>query len=229
MGRKSKIDNATLIALFEQYFMEKCEVEPGNIKIPAFAEYVRNNGYPDVQDYLIRRNDTLRKRISEIKENAENAITQNAVVFRNLDVEAFIKKNPTPASLKKALSERDTYYRNLSESASYCVSHFKEMSNKIDALMVKNTDLQEENARLLKELTSVKKERKKMDKVLKKFRELINTYLYPEIANELLKKEGLLSNTAAIVSEEILDMNVIHADTEVKPHNKIINNLFNKI
>lgn len=229
MGRRSKIDDSVLAALFDQYFVEKCESEPGNIRIPEFAEYVRSNGYPDIQDYLVRRNETVRKRIAEIKEDAETAMIQSVVVFRSLDVEEFIRKNSSPAALKRALSEREAYYRRLSESAAYCVKHFKELSDKINSLMMKNADLQQENEQLSEEITSMKEALKSTDSSLKKLREIIDTYVYPEIANELLKNEGMLKNTAGIVSDETVETQVIHADTEIRPRSKIINNLFDKI
>jgi len=50
-----------------------------------------------------------------------------------------------------------------------------------------------------------------------------------EIANELLKKEGLLKTTSGIVDVVSIDANILHADSEVTPKNNIIRNLFERI
>ncbi len=229
MGRKSKIDNETLVALLEQYFMEKCDENPSLIKIPAFAEYVRNNGHPDVQDYLVRRNEAVRIRIEELKSSAEDVFVHTAVVFRNLDIDAFLARNPSPAALKNALSERDTYYKHLSASASYCMNQYKSLSEKVTALEMQNKDLSEQKGKLQVENEALKCKLREKDNKIKELKEFIDIYVYPEIANELLKKDGLIKETSGIVTPDAVDKTLIHADTEVKAKNNIIQNLFENL
>ena len=49
----------------------------------------------------------------------------------------------------------------------------------------------------------------------KKLRNLLKTSLYPEIANELLKAEGLLKSDQQLVTKKYLSENIITSDTKI--------------
>lgn len=222
MGRKAKIDDTTLLNLLDQFFIGVCNKDTSMLKIPAFAEYVRKNGYAEVQDYLIRRNTAVRECMEELKADADTAYQNRAVVFRNLDVDAFLAKHTSPATLKKALIERDNYYEQLAESAAYCIGKYNEQKPSFDTISEQNKILQAENSRLQEEL------RHSQEDVIK-LRRFIDTYVNPEIANELLKQDGLLKTTTGIVDTTSMDANILHADSEITPKNNIIRNLFERI
>ena len=50
-----------------------------------------------------------------------------------------------------------------------------------------------------------------------KLLQIIKTSVYPEIANELLKAEGLLKYSQKVISEDLAD-NIITADSEIDFH-----------
>jgi len=222
MGRKAKIDDAVLLNLLDQFFIGVCNKDISMLKIPAFAEFVRKNGYAEVQDYLIRRNTAVRERMEELKADADTAYQNRAVVFRNLDVDAFLAKHTSPAALKKALIERDNYYQQLAESAAYCIEKYNEQKPSFDNISEQNKILQAENSRLQEEL------RNSQDEVIK-LRRFIDTYVNPEIANELLKQDGLLKTTTGIIDTDNMNTNILHADSDVTPKNNIIRSLFERI
>ena len=64
---------------------------------------------------------------------------------------------------------------------------------------------------------------------IQKLRTFIDTYVNPEIANELLKQEGLLKTTAGIVSADAVVENIVRSDSNIAPKNTIVRNLFDKI
>lgn len=229
MGRKAKIDDAALLNLLDQYFIGTCKKDISRLKIPAFAEFVRKNGYEDVQDYVIRRNSAVRKRMEELKNNADETYKNRAVVFRNLDIDSFLAKNTSPAALKKALVERDNYYQQLSESAGYCIRKYNEQDAKIASLTAETDTLKSENASLSVENKLSKAKIRIQQEEIQKLRTFIDTYVNPEIANELLKQDGLLKTTSGIVSSDAVEEHLVKADTEVAPKNNIIRNLFDKL
>ena len=51
-----------------------------------------------------------------------------------------------------------------------------------------------------------------------KLLQIIKTSVYPEIANELLKEEGLLKYSQKVISEDFLADNIITADSEIDFH-----------
>lgn len=54
-----------------------------------------------------------------------------------------------------------------------------------------------------------------MNKEVKILRNIIDTYVYPEIANELLVKNGILKQTSEIIDIEEVDKHIISASTNV--------------
>lgn len=229
MGRKAKIDDQTLLILLDQYFIGACNKNISKLKIPAFAEFVRKNGYEDVQDYVIRRNSAVRERIEELKNNADETYQNRAVVFRNLDIDSFLAKNTSPTALKKALVERDNYYQQLSESAGYCIRKSKEQDEKIASLMAETEMLKADNGLLSEQNKLFKAKLRNQQEEIQKLRTFIDTYVNPEIANELLKQDGLLKTTSGIISPDAVEDHLVTADTEVAPKNNVIRNLFDKL
>ena len=229
MARKIKIDTETLISLVGQFYAEKCDNNPAALKIPAIGEYIRSQGY-DVADYLIRRNQDVRDYIIKLQDNTEETYINSVSVYRDMDINAFVEKNNTPSKLIKAIKERENYYREVTTSAAYCFQENKKLQRKIqdmekrikelEASMAKDEGAYSETSRLYKEL--------KAENV--QLRNIVDTYVYPEIANELLKKQGLLKTTAGIVDAEKVEESIISSDTDVAQiKNNVLKGLFDKV
>jgi hypothetical protein len=62
------------------------------------------------------------------------------------------------------------------------------------------------------------------------YRDIIETYVYPEIANELLKKQGFIKETAGYLDANKVHSGVLKANDSVKPlKNNVIKSLFSSI
>lgn len=229
MGRKAKIEDTTLLNLLDQFFIGECNKDISKLKIPAFAEFVRQNGHEDIQDYLIRRNVAVRERIKQLKTDVDSAYQNCVVVFRNLDVDLFLSKNTSPAALKRALTERDNYYQQLAESAAYCIGKYNELKEQVAKLTTERETLYVENTSYIAENKEMKTKLRKNHVEIQKLRTFIDTYINPEIANELLKQEGLLKTSAGIVSEEAIVENIVQSDSDITPKNNVVRSLFDKI
>lgn len=229
MARKTKIDTDTLISLVGQFYAEKCDNNPAALKIPAIGDYIRSQGY-DVADYLIRRNQEVRDYITRLQNNSEETYINSVSVYRDMDIVAFVEKNNTPSKLIKAIKERENYYREVTTSAAYCFQENKKLQRRLhdmekrikelESSMTKDESTYYETSRLCKEL---KEENAQL-------RNIVDTYVYPEIANELLKKQGLLKTTAGIVDVEKVEESIISSDTDVSQiKNSILKGLFDKV
>ena len=178
----------------------------------------------------MRRDEVVRKHIEKLRITSEEAHINTVSVYRDIDIDAFLRKNNTENKIKKALIEREKYYREITNSAAYS---FKE--NK--SLKQINAELKEQNRKLQLELDKEKdttsntiSDKKMLAKENKILREIIDTYVYPEIANELLKKSGLIHETAGVVDEKSLDNEIITSDTDVsKIKNKVVQGLFDRL
>ena len=229
MARKTKIDTDTLITLIGQFYAEKCDNNPAALKIPAIGEYIRSKGY-DVADYLIRRNQDVRDYITRIQENAEETYINSVSVYRDIDVKAFLEKHNTPTKLMKAIKERENYYRELTNSAAYSFQEYKKLQRRSQDMEKRIRELESElskNERGSAELSRLCKELKAENEQL---RDVVDTYVYPEIANEMLKKQGLLKTTAEVVDIGKVEETIISSDTDVSQiKTNILKGLFDKV
>ena len=89
----------------------------------------------------------------------------------------------------------------------FIVKNFKNRTSKNNEV----AKLNEKNAEI-KEQTALNKELLEENK---KLRNLLKTSLYPEIANELLKEEGLLKSDQQLVTKKYLSENIITSDSKI--------------
>lgn len=207
MARKKSISDDELIHLFEQYLISQCSCDLSLVKIPRFGDYVRNHGYQNVADTTIRRNKRFRDFLkeSEIKYQDENY--EAVITYKTIDPDNFMAKNRSPGAMKRALVEISQYYKKI---ANIAVS-YKQEADKLRGL---NSELQSTNEDLKQKLQRENELINENQKLL----QIIKTSVYPEIANELLKEEGLLKYSQKVISEDFLADNIITADSEIDLH-----------
>lgn len=229
MARKIKIDTETLLSLVGQFYAEKCDNDPSKLKIPAIGEYIRVQGY-DVADYLIRRNQDVRDYISGLQNNSENIYISTVSVYRDIDIRAFLEKNNTPDKLMKAIKERENYYREVTNSASYSFQENKKIKRKIQDMEKHICELEAVLAEYKEKCTELNNKCRDLGEETIRLRDIVDNYVYPEVANELLKKQGLLKATADVVDMDKVEEGIISADTDVeKIKSNIIKGLFDKV
>lgn len=211
MARKKYIDNQELLLLFEHYLLEHCSNNPRLFKIPQFGDYLRSNGFPQVADTTIRRNKEFRQALNDKLELFEDDSYQTVITYKTLDVERFLMTNRTPKAIKSALVELNGHYKRIVDAA---IAY----KDEVESLKKRMEELKSEVAQL-KESKYVFDEQARANKELegenKKLRKLLKTSLYPEIANELLKEEGLLKFDHQTVTKQYLKEQVITADSEI--------------
>lgn len=229
MSQKVKIKPDILNGLIDQFYAEKCDGNTALLEIPQIGKYVRSKGY-DIDDYLIRRYKGARAHIKELQESTEEIHIHTVAVYRDIDMDEFLAKNNTREKLKNALKERENYYREITHSAAYS---FKE--NKRLELLEKNSkkrveELEKELEAIESKSANLSSDSRNYKSENRKLREIIDTYVYPEIANELLKQQGLLKDTTGIVNVKVIENEIVTADADVtKINNKIIKGLFDTI
>ena len=211
MARKKYIDDQELLLLFEHYLLEHCSNNPRLFKIPQFGNYLRSNGFPQVADTTIRRNKEFRQALNDKLELFEDNTYQTVITYKTLDVERFLMTNRTPKAIKSALVELNGHYKRIVDAT---IAY----KDEVESLKKRMEELKSELAQL-KESKYVFDEQARANKELegenKKLRNLLKTSLYPEIANELLKEEGLLKFDHQTVTKQYLKDQVITADSEI--------------
>lgn len=229
MARKPKYTTETLIELIDQYFAEKCDYNVSLLKIPLIGKYIREKGF-DVADYLLRRNTEVADHIKQLHLADDETHIHIVSVYRDMDIDAFLSKNHSINDLKAALREREQYYREVSRSAAHIFKENKKLKKQNRKLSNENEELTTELKKLQDSDSANTTQLKSIQKELQSLRSIIDTYVHPEIANELLKKEGLLQNTSGVIVPEMLEQDIVDANTDIQNiQNNIIKGLFESL
>ncbi|MBN2959895.1 MAG: hypothetical protein JTJ17_09610 [Streptococcus gordonii] len=214
MARRKHIEDVEIIEHFEKYLQEECSNNVTLFKIPRFGDYLRKNGFPSVADTTLRRNTSFREVLAErkAKYDEEEEEYRTVITYKTIDVDSFMATNRTPNAIRTGLSELNLYYKKVAEAA-------LEFKNENEKLQDENEELKEQIQQLLQKETS----RKALETENIKLRALIKSSVYPEIANELLKEEGILQSEQQVITDEFMANNILTADSEINFHSDITN------
>lgn len=214
MARRKHIEDVEIIEHFEKYLQEECSNNVSLFKIPRFGDYLRKNGFPSVADTTLRRNTIFRELLAERKAKYEEEEEEyrTVITYKTIDVDSFMATNRTPNAIRTGLSELNLYYKKVAEAA-------LEFKNENVKLQDENEELKEQIQQLLQKETS----RKALETENIKLRALIKSSVYPEIANELLKEEGILQSEQQVITDEFMVNNILTADSEINFHSDTTN------
>ena len=192
---------------------EECSNNVSLFKIPRFGDYLRKNSFPSVADTTLRRNTSFREVLAERKAKYDEEEEYRTVItYKTIDVDSFMATNRTPNAIRTGLSELNLYYKKVAEAA-------LEFKNENVKLQDENEELKEQIQQLLQKETS----RKALETENIKLRALIKSSVYPEIANELLKEEGILQSEQQVITDEFMVNNILTADSEINFHSDTTN------
>ncbi len=232
MARPKMIDDNELLKLIDRYFREECRGESKRLKYEDITRFIQKNGYPDYPATSLRRDSTAKTYIENLKKQTKKNTVTTVSTYKTLDVDEFINNNRNHDRLKHSLTELDAYYRSVADSAAQIFNEYNDLLkkyNELKATLEENRDKQKESEEKSKETHSEIVALKKEIDVLNS---VINTYVYPEIANELLAKERVKMKTTGYINKENLKDQIITAETPVndpKSGSKVIRGLFDSI
>ena len=204
MARRRLISDEDLFEKFEEYVINECSNDISLFKLPKFGDYLRTTGFPEVTDTTLRRNKKFRITIEKRKAETEDEEFQTIITYKTLDIDSFMMTNRTPRAIRTALVELNKYYKRIVEVA-------LKYKDEAEVLVIENKKIQEQ----LQTATSNSEERKALIDENNALKSIIKTTVYPEIANELLKAEGLLKSENRIISDEYLASQIITADSKI--------------
>lgn len=204
MARKKLISDEELIEMFEHYLEEKCNSNIKLFKLPQFGEHLRTKGYSKVADTTIRRNDAFRALLEDLKAQSDDEDFQTIITYKTLDVENFMRANRTPRAMKAALMELNRHYKRIVKVA-------LQFKDEAETLRERNKKVELK----IEKAENEEKEMKELQDEVVKLRSILKTSVYPEIANELLKEEGLLKSDTKVITDKFLASQIITADTEI--------------
>ena len=205
MPRKKLITTEELLRLADLY----CAENPGTkIKVTEFTRYIKQNGYPQVDAYLVRRNHEFKAYMERINDEYEKRQMPVIPVYRNLNLDDIFADGRSTKEIREMLKKRDDYYCELAKSAAIVFKQNQELNSEIAA---KDKTIEELNSRLEsqknadEEIRRLKKELSSGRELAKKLKNILETNVQPEIANALLARDGILKSDLEILKKESLD------------------------
>ena len=215
MGRKKVIEDKDLLNLIHDFYVNDCHGNPNKLKLPDITTYIQQHGYPTFRVEVLRRNEDARKYIDELKDTTKESILAKLASYKTLDVDAFLKENSTLAAIRRALSDLDSYYKSIAEHAIDVLKSHREreemLANTTTALDQANQTVES----LTKENIELKSQIKRMKAENTTLQKMIDTYIYPDIANKLLEADGVLFNVHTTIKSDILNSKIIDGGTEL--------------
>lgn len=212
MGRKKDIENNVLLDLIQEYFVSECGSNPDRIKLPLVTKYINAHGYPNYAVESLRRNAEARAYIDTLKQSASQEL---CAVYKTLNVETFLDTHRTRSSLTKALTDLDSYYKNVADSAMEIQKKYHTLKKQYEKVTNKLIDAENENRELSRTTAPDKALIKDLQAENHALKTLISDCVYPEIANELLVKAGILKKGGSTIIPDKLDEMIITDNSAV--------------
>lgn len=217
MARTKTYNTKEIIGLLNEYNIENPGVK---VTIPKFGTYIRSKGY-DIKDHTLRRDEKFRECLNELNKEDDAKSLNDLVTYKTVDAEAFITKNNTKAKLKESITNRDNYYASIAANAVKAIQDRNESLERIKELECEINEFKETikelETKLQNEKSKVKEANtKEKDNTILTLKRILDDYVYPDMANAILKKEGILEVVNSLVSDDIVDKNTMRADSSIK-------------
>lgn len=214
MSRAKTYSTKEVIGFLNEYRIEN----PGlKISIPKFGTYLRGKGC-DVQDHTLRRDEEFKKYLEKINKEESSERFNELITYKTIDVDAFIEKNNNKVKLREALINRDRYYADIAARATEAIHEKNECLEKMKKSDAEVTKLKEKLKKMEENQDTARidnSELKRKDEVITALKNIIDDYIYPNAANAILRKEGILKIENNIIDDKAIDKQMMNANTNV--------------
>ena len=222
MGRKKIIEDAELIRLIDEYFYDVCSGQQSRMKPDLIAGYIQDHGYPGYSGRILRRCGHAKEHIAELCAKADEDIMTLAS-YNTLDVVRFVENNTSKTAMVAALTARENYIRKVAMTATKV---FKQVEKYEDVIKEYEKTIEEQSAsidNMKTEIKSLRTQIRDLKEDNQTYKDVIDAYVYPEIANKILKETtGINAGT----TEHIVDDPVIIRADNVLPFTKTLLSVF---
>lgn len=189
MGRPKKTSSEEMVALLEAYFESEGCGDPSRLKFSRLEAFAAGKGLK-TKAYDFKRDEKVRQRIRELEQEHELALEQQAdTAYKTLDIEGFLKRCRTVEDIIAALQEMDAYWKKACDHASSVLGRDKQFMAEKSAYERKISGLEKTLSQERKDSSEAVAKSRKLEKENAYLRKMLRTYLYPNLANELLREK----------------------------------------
>lgn len=204
MARPNKTDEALLVSILEKYYAEVACGNAGSIKFTGLEKYAEEQGI-SAKEYEFRRNSGVRRRLDELKMPASGVETSaSALVYKSLDVDGMIRTCQDLSDLKGKLADMDIYWKSIYDRHMDMEKKYRNaLAQKADS--EKQAGLMKQEIQRSEELyRASEKENRGLRRENAYLRKMLEKYLYPDLARQLMHEAHLPVGAAGNVTQEAL-------------------------
>ena len=205
MARPKKADTSDMLRIVDSYY--ETHGDASKLKFKSLEIHAKSLGL-DIKEYDFRRDEAVLRRIAEL--NKLRGTLGLSLAYKTLDADALINANPTRASLKAALVELDLSWRSVYERAVALSSENTAMLSKSYSISRDADVLRDENVSLKDEIAGLRRQSADLLAENRYLKSALERWLFPDVANEILKREGVIkdaaSNVTGIAMDDLADM-----------------------
>jgi len=201
MPKKKSYDVEQVKIALESYFHSVCFGDVKKLKMTQLCRYLRENGFPEVNDRKLNRDQEIRSFIANLKESINDTDYMTIISYTPLNTDEFIKTNNSIEKLRVALTNLDNYYGNLCTSVVSKHEESQSIAGQIAEQIIELSTLREELMKSKEEISRFKRINKELELENKRYKRSIKDTLLPEIANEMLRKEHVIYDGESVVSQ----------------------------
>jgi len=201
MARPRKWDTGVLLHIVDSYF--ESIGDPGKLKCSFLEEYAASLGM-NIKAYDFRRNETVRQRMAELRASIQ-VDGVGIVSYKSMDVDAMMNRSRTREALRNSLLELDETWRRIYEKAAAVSEQNRSFLADIQSKKQNLDTLTAEKGALETKLKTAEVSSKSLLVENRYLRKMLRQYLYPAVANEILRAENVLEQVDTEVTQTAMD------------------------
>jgi len=202
MARPKKFGTDEMLEIVNKYY-ESCG-DTRQLKYSRIEEYAKSVGV-DVKAYDFRRDPAVRQRLKELSIEGLSGAGSTAIAYKSLDVDAFLNRCRTKAMLRSSLLELDESWRRVYEYAADLFKNNEELRAKAENVDARFNEVTKENADMTGKVIDANRLNNELLAENRYLKKMLRTYLYPAIANEILKRENVIERCDTDVTRIAMD------------------------
>jgi len=200
MARPKKADPLDMLRVVDSLY--EIHGDASKLKFKSLEAHAISLGI-DAKEYDFRRNDAVKRRITELIELRETFGL--SLAYKTLDADALIYANPTRASLKAALVELDRSWREIYDRAATLSAANTALLSENHSIMHDAGVLRAENAALKDDIVELHRQSADLLTENRYLKSALESWLYPDVANEILRREGVVKDFRSNVSDAAMN------------------------
>lgn len=204
MARPRKTDTGELIQIVDSFFTTEAAGDPSKLKCSLLEGFASRMGKA-ARAYDFRRDTQVRARMEELKSMVlnENGMQMlNGSAYKSMDIEKVLRSRRDPDELRKVLGDLDSYWKQVYDRSVSVADKNRELQKKMRQM---EDDMKASGKKTQAAESGMRESGAEKNKLVKEnryLRKMLKTYLYPALANEILRQENMLANPDTEVADK---------------------------